>query len=664
MDFFEQQALAKRRSALLVVLMAVAVICLVSVTSFIIALLVGWMEGGGPDRPELDWMTRTMSVVTPGLLVGVAIPVLTVIIVAGLFKHYQLSGGGAAVAEALGGRRLDPGSTEPEARKVLNVVEEMALASGIAVPPVYVLEDPAINAFAAGYSPRDAVIGVTRGSLRHLTRSELQGVIAHEFSHVFHGDMRLNTRLVSVLHGILVIGLVGRGILQVMPWRRGGNSRDNAGPQLLVIALVLVVLGSIGTLFGRIIKAAVSRQREFLADAAAVQFTRNPQGIAGALKKIGAVPAGSRVSDAHAHEFSHMFFSKAVGRASGAWMSTHPPLAERIRRIDPGWDGRFPTLEEARAAEAASDGQPGGAPGTTSGRRLDDGEPATGTPPASGGAHPAMAGFTAAAALAAIDAIGQADPAHLAQAQRTLAQMDPALRDAAHDTYVARAVIYALLLSPSDAVRKRQLEALAQQAHPDVQAVLPRLRDQVLNLPEQARLPLLEAALPALRQLSAAQYDTFKGCLRTIIQADGQVSLREWAFYRIVVHTLETRPASRTAGNLAANRRDVALLMAALAQAAEGGSTDAHAAFAAGARALGLVDLAPPITGTQSSHLLDEAVSRLAGLEAAHKKPLLRALAQVVTHTGAASPAQAELLRAVALALDCPLPPLVSPAAS
>ncbi|MBU4609317.1 M48 family metallopeptidase [Achromobacter sp. GG226] len=644
MDFFEQQALARRRSALLVGLMAVAVICLVSVTSFVIALIIGWMDGGGPDRPELDWMTRTLSVVTPGLLIGVAIPVLTVIVVAGLFKHYQLAGGGVAVAEALGGRRLDPGSTEPEARKVLNVVEEMALASGIAVPPVYVLEDPAINAFAAGYSPRDAVIGVTRGSLQHLTRDELQGVIAHEFSHIFHGDMRLNTRLVSVLHGILVIGLVGRGILEVMPWRRGNNSRDNAGPQLLVIALVLVVLGSIGTLFGRIIKAAVSRQREFLADAAAVQFTRNPDGIAGALKKIGAVPAGSRVKDAHAHEFSHMFFSKAVGRASGAWMSTHPPLVERIRRIEPGWDGRFPTLEEIRA------------------RQAEPPRDAAQTPAADARLERAAAVLTPAAALAAIDAIGQADPAHLAQAQRTLEDMDPALRDAAHDTYVARAVIYALLLSDSSTVQERQLQALSQQAHPDVQAILARLREQVLALPESARLPLLESALPALRQLSAAQYDTFKGCLRSVIQADGQVSLREWAFYRIVVHTLESRASPRTSGDLASNRRDVAILMGALARAGEGDGTDSKAAFAAGAVALGMTDLEPPITGAGSPHLLDEAVSRLAGLETTHKKPLLRALAQVVTHTGEASPMQAELLRAVALALDCPLPPLVSAA--
>lgn len=636
MDFFEQQAQARRRSFLLVILMAVAVICLITVSAFVLALVIGWMDGGGPDRPELDMTARALAVVTPGLFVGVAIPVLAVVIVAGLFKRWQLSGGGAAVAEALGGKRLDPASTDPEARKVLNVVEEMALASGIAVPPVYVLEDPAINAFAAGYSPRNAVIGVTRGSLRHLTRSELQGVIAHEFSHIFHGDMRLNTRLVSVLHGILVIGLVGRGIMQVMPLRRG-NSRDNAGPQLLVIAIVLVVLGSIGTLFGHIIKAAVSRQREFLADASAVQFTRNPDGIAGALKKIGAVPAGSRVSDAHAPEFSHMFFSKAVGRASGAWMSTHPPLAERIRRIDPGWDGQFPSLDE------------------TSGREAPDAS--SGTAPA---APARPSGVSAALALAAIDAIGQADPAHLAAAQRTLGEIDPALRDAAHDTYVARAICYALLLSDQQGVQQRQLAALKQQAHPDVQAVLAQLRDQVLGLPAQARLPLLEASLPALRQLSANQYETFKGCLRALIMADGQVNLREWAFYRIVIHTLETRDAPRTAGDLAANRGDVALLLAALAQAGEGDGTDAKAAFAAGASSLGMTDLVPPVTGAGSPHLLDDVVTRLAGLETAHKKPLLRALAQVATQGGHASPAQAELLRAVALALDCPLPPLVT----
>ncbi len=632
MDFFEQQALARRRSGLLVVLMAVAVISLITVSSFVIALIVGWMDGGGPDRPELSVTARALSVVTPGLFIGVAIPVLAVVIVAGLFKRYQLSGGGAAVAEAMNGRRLDPSSTDPDARKVLNVVEEMALASGIPVPPVYVIEDAAINAFAAGYSSRDAVIGVTRGCIRHLTRSELQGVVAHEFSHVFHGDMRLNTRLVAVLYGILVIGLMGRGILQAMPWRRG-NSKDNAGPQLLVIALVLIALGAIGTLFGHIIKAAVSRQREYLADASAVQFTRNPDGIAGALKKIGAVPAGSAVSEPHVHEFSHMFFCQAVGRRRGGWMSTHPPLEDRIRRIEPGWDGTFPALVDP----------------------VDEPEQ---TPAHAASARPSPL-MTAAIAQAAIDAIGQADPAHLAAAQQQLAAMDPELRDAAHDAYLARAVIYGLLLSEDATVQQRQLAALAREAHPDVQARLADWRERLVSLPPQARLPLLEATLPALRQLSTAQYATFKSCLRALIQADGQVSLREWSFFRIVVHTLEARDTASTSGTLATHQRDVALLLAALARAGSRDSASAQAAFRAGAAALDAPDLAPPITGADSPHVLDDAVTRLAGLEADRKRPLLRALAQVVTCDGPASPTQAELLRAVALALDCPLPPMV-----
>ena len=256
--------------------------------------------------------------------------------------------GGTVVAERLGGRRVFPNTIDPAERRLLNVVEEMALASGVPVPPVFLLsEEQGINAFAAGYSPSDAVVGVTRGCAEQLTRDELQGVVAHEFSHILNGDMRLNMRLIGVLHGILLMGLIGRELLRLGAFGGGGAlaTKTTAPPHLLVIGLAFMIIGFLGLFIGNLIKAAVSRQREYLADASAVQFTRNPEGIAGALKRIGAAVFGSKLATPRAAEASHMYFAEGIS----SLFATHPPLNDRIARIEPQWDGKYPAALPADA---------------------------------------------------------------------------------------------------------------------------------------------------------------------------------------------------------------------------------------------------------------------------------------------------------------------------
>ena len=300
MNFFEHQERAKRNTGKLVMLMCLAIIGLVALASVAVAAILALLGERDPNAaatngPAMagDWLTRTIALLDWHLVGTISVLVVGVVIAGSLFKHFQLRSGGKAVAESLNARPIDPGTTDLAEKKVLNIVEEMAIASGIPVPPVYVMEDESINAFAAGHTPQDAVIGVTRGCITLLNRDELQGVVAHEFSHIFHGDMRLNTKLVATLNGILLIGLVGYILLRSAPFRRG-SSRDNSALIMLAIGLILTIVGFAGTFFGKLIKSAVSRQREFLADASAVQFTSNPAGIADALKKIGAINQARR----------------------------------------------------------------------------------------------------------------------------------------------------------------------------------------------------------------------------------------------------------------------------------------------------------------------------------------------------------------------------------
>jgi Zn-dependent protease with chaperone function len=345
MDFFEAQDVARQRTRYLVVLFIAAVVAIIFVLYAAAHLLVYKVATNEP------WVRFD-----PGLFGLVAAGVLLVVGSGSGFRTMQLRRGGPAVAELLGGRRISQETTDPDERRLVNVVEEMALASNIPVPAIYVLDnEEGINAFAAGHTPEDAAVAVTRGTLQSLSRDELQGVIAHEFSHIFNGDMRLNLRLMGLLFGILLLAVVGRMLLQVGPAsmrggarRAGGGKRGGGDSRVILIGLVLLMVGYIGVLFARLIQAAISRPREDLADAAAVQFTRNPDGLAGALRKIGASREaggpGGRVWNAHAEEAGHFFFANNLTGFAAQLFATHPPLAERIRRIDPSFRGDFDAL--------------------------------------------------------------------------------------------------------------------------------------------------------------------------------------------------------------------------------------------------------------------------------------------------------------------------------
>lgn len=628
MDFFGAQAHARRLTLWLVFLLLVAVVGMVVVTVLVVTLAVALLDGGQPGADPLA------LAFDPLLLGGVTLGVLAVVSAGSLARHMQLRAGGAAVAEALGGRPINADTRDPDERRLLNVVEEMAIASGLPVPLVYVLEEEGINAFAAGHTPQDAAIGVTRGAIQSLSRDELQGVVAHEFSHVLHGDMRLNMRLIALLYGILVIGLVGRMLLRGTATRRmvRGSRQNNAQVVLLGAGLALMLVGFIGTLCGNLIKAAVSRQREFLADASAVQYTRNPAGLAGALKRVAAHAQGSELRAAQAEEFSHLYFGRGVSGLRGL-TATHPPLATRIRRLEPEWDGELPEPRQAlddRTDEALQ------APRTATAAT------------AAGSAFLATGGGVS-------QRVGEPRDADLKGARGTLAEIDPRLLEAVHEPYAARAVIYGILMGAEPESRTRQREVLVDAAMPEVLAELERLDQPLRDVLPAQRLALIELCLPMLRQLSVAQYARLHECLERLMTAEHRPGALQWALHRLV--TVGSQGVTSSRGrrlSLAQVGDAVELLLSSLARA---GSDDQERARAAFDRALGRLDMALTLRPEPASpQALDAALARCRQLTDVERARLLDAMLDCVMHDGQVAPEEAELLRAVAWALECPLP--------
>ncbi len=633
MDFFEAQARAKKRTSQLVALSVLAVVGTVF-AGYGAALIITAQAGG---RFVL-WQ--------PGLFAAVALGTGLVVALGSLFKWSQFRTGGSAVAESVGGRRVDAHTTDLNERRLLNVVEEMAIASGLTMPGVYILDDePAINAFAAGLTTSDAVVAVTRGTLEKLSRDELQGVIGHEFSHILNGDMRLNVKLTAMVFGILVIGLAGRMILQSIGRGRiriGGKKKGGEVAGTLAVGLALMLIGYVGYFFGRLIQAAVSRQREFLADASSVQFTRNPEGMTGALKKIGGYALGSSLQSTKSTELGHFFFAQGFRSLFGGAWATHPPLDERIRAIDPRFDGAF--IEPPEVVDVARE------PWSRPGRPRD----------AAGFAPGALSRPTP---DFAVQAIGSLTPAAVENAQELIAGLSPALLEAARQTQSAPILLYGLLLDSNPAVRAQQQALVAQHAGPDAAAQLAAFTPALGELKPGDKMPLLQLALPALRQLPAAALEAFVTTLDELVHADGSVTVFEFALQKMLLRHLALggQPTVQVIQIYSFNAviAEINLVLSVLARTAHSPEVTAQA-FAVGAAQLRLLDghlaLLPP---DQCGLIrLDAALDRLATASGPIKLRLLTAAAYVVSADGTIAATEAELLRAIAAALDVPMPPL------
>ncbi|MEX2214211.1 MAG: M48 family metallopeptidase [Phycisphaeraceae bacterium] len=635
MNFFEHQDVARKKTGRLVLFFALAVIITIALIYLVIA---GAIAAGDGGSDLWDW--RILLIVSAG--------VLAVVGLGSWYKISQLGAGGQVVAEMLGGRLLNHDTQDLHERKILNVVEEMAIASGTPVPPVYLLDEPGINAFAAGYSTGDAVIGVTRGCIELLSRDELQGVIAHEFSHVLNGDMKLNIRLMGIINGILVVGLIGYYTMRAgMATSRGRSSSNKKGGDpglaLAAIGVAVMVIGFIGTFFGNIIRAAVSRQREYLADASAVQFTRNPEGIAGALKKIGGHSHGSRLQHSHAKEIAHMTFAMGI---SGLF-ATHPPLPDRIARVDPQWDGSFVAAEQP----------------------VDDANEAEERRAAAVAAREAQGrerieGFAKAAmAMSVMQMIGQPTPAHVSYAQQLIASIPQAIREAAHEVYGARALIYAMLFNTEEPARGKQEQCLAQREEPEVARLAGKLEAEVRSLDPKLRLPVIDMATGSLTRLSPPQYDRFRENVIAFIFADDQVETFEWVLSHVLLHHLDQhfkkvkRPTVQYY-SLASLTQQLSVLLSTLAYVGQDERKEIEAAFNAGAAQL---DVKVSLLPKEQSGLgpVDDAIEVLNTVAPPLKQKILAACAACIAADKQITIDEAELFRAIASSLDCPTPPIL-----
>ncbi len=654
MNFFAQQERARAQTRRMLVLFVLAVVCIVAAVDLVVAIAFG-VTGNGSRHAY-----RAAASPQVGVLVATSIVVLGVIGFSMLYKISTLRGGGGVVARQLGATLVDPHDPAVAGnfayRRLRNVVEEIAIASGVPVPEIYVLEgEAAINAFASGYTPSDAAITVTRGCLDKLTRDELQGVIAHEFSHVLNGDMRLNIRLMGVLFGILVIGIVGSKMLQ---W--GGRGRDSNWQ--VFVGIGLLVIGSIGLFFGRLIKAGVSRQREYLADASAVQFTRQSQGIAGALKKIAGLAEGSKLETPEREEAAHMFFGDGVGYS--ALFATHPPLHKRILAIDPHFDPRelaeiakaWSEPVQALDAEGAEVSISGLAPAGAAARARSEAAPASAAALPQADAAIALTPKKVVTQVAhpGVDDYQAANAIHMA--------IDDTLRAFAYSAERAPQVVLALALDAAAEVHAKQLALVEKYFGASARTGIEEIAGDIANLHPMQRLPLAQLAFPALRRRERGELQTFLIVLRQLAQADGRIRLEEYCLAKLVsLQVIEALDPSKTAaagsGRLPDCAAEIADVVATVARYGSDDEAEAVRAFKLGMHEVlpdAQANYAPPEDFVRA---LDQALPKLDRLMPAGKELLVRGLTRAVSADGLVVVGEAELLRTICAALHCPLPP-------
>ncbi len=618
MNFFEHQEQARKATRWLLFLFVIAVLAIIGIADLFFLLVFSIVEAE---------QYASISEVPTSFHVGIAVLVVFVVTCASLYRLFSLRAGGRQVAEEMGARLVVSSTTDLDEKRLLNVVEEMAIASGFPVPQVYILDNSSINAFAAGHTAHDAIVAVTKGTLETLNREELQGVIAHEFSHILNGDMRLNLRLIGVLFGILFIGLVGRKVIRV-------TLEAEDGIKVLPFGLGLVGIGYGGLFFGNLIKAMISRQREYLADASAVQFTRNPLGIGNALKKIGGAVVGTQIINPQAEEYSHLYFMEGIEAPFFGMMNTHPPIADRIRRLEPSWDGRFiqqkvkPQRVEKRKDQAVE-------------KRI--------------------AGMvTAAAVMEAMLSIGMPTADHVTHARKLIKDIPAPLLAATREPLSAYALVLGLMMQPEMLRSITVQDHVLQGVDRRVRQALRKVLEHLMPLDIQYRLPLIELAILPLKSLSSQQKESFNQQVLAIIHHDGYVEVWEWALHYWISALSLNEPTIPTArySSFVSLKQESSALLSAVAHASSADHDASKQAFAKASTILG-VELFIIAETALDSDLLIHAVGQMRNLKPLIKPKFLEALCLVAQHDGLIEAKEVELIRTISEGMGCPMPPVL-----
>ena len=667
MDFFGHQDQARKRTKQLIVLFVLALFTLIFLTNLLVA---GFLWGNPDIFPNLGKNIHNPSLLDifhymtwqSWLIISAA--VCSFVGIAYFYKSVKLSGGGASIAQSLGGRLLAPDTNDFYEKRLLNIVEEMAIASGMPVPHVYLMdEEIGINAFAAGFQPSDAIIGVTKGCLTKLSRLQLQGVIGHEFSHILNGDMRMNMRLIAILFGILCIGLLGRFILQLGARHSitsrarksrtlfaSSSSKKEGGIPLFFVGIGLMILGYSGVFFGKLIQSAVSRQREYLADASAVQFTRNPQAIAEALKVIGYGGVGSAIGNSRREEFSHAFFSNAIHNhfsLSFGFLSTHPKLEERIRRIDKNWNGDWVKPQTLRQAYEESSH-------LNTKNKINTEDLLMGVA--------AMAG--------AIDypstQSSSTAPANTSTLSATKDEIkidaEAALTEAAHHSIQARALCYALVLASQESlIYDQQMDLIRQYCSDVILQHVNELLPLILQLEDHQRLAMVDKAIPALKLITQDQYAEFKQLLIKLVQADGKIDLFEWCLYRMILQYLnpafgKAKEIKSKHGHAEKLNREIETVLSFVANHGHDSLEGALSSFKTAIEVAGFKNIALQ-PKTHSFKSFNIALDTLTEAYPHVKGRLMKALVTCIQANGVEI-VERELVQTIAAILECPTPDL------
>lgn len=624
MDFFSAQDRTRSTTRKLIFIYILAIITL-NISIYFVTLFIFGVTGG----------TGISSVWIPELFIGVSFVTFSVIAIGTITRVYQLKKGGSAVAEMLGGRKVSMSTTDFNERQLINVVEEMSIAAGIPVPDLYILDqEPSINAFAAGYSTRDAAVGVTRGTLQQLNRDELQGVIAHEFSHIFNGDMRINIRLIGILNGILLIHLMGLMIMRSGAYARlgSGNRNKNQGG-IIIFGIALLAIGYIGMLFGRIIQSAVSRQREYLADAAAVQYTRNPDGLAGALHKIAASFEKPTLNDAHAMEMSHLFFSSSFKSSLDTLFATHPPIDKRIKALGSALSQEDVVRRSAASSQAANQ------------RKNQD----------TNEGHEFMDPKWILAAMGTIDA------QQITKAGTILKGLPHPVKQAIHEPLGAESLIFAMLLSGELEIETVQVEQIKNMCGPETEYAVLTIKQHLSTIKPEWKLPIVETAIPSLKEMSKEQFERFRSTISGLISADGKVTLFEYALEKIITHQLEAVYSDKAEPkiihtNLSRLGEELSLLISAIAHET---TRNPEGAWNVAIQTLD----EKPKSGLKfikksecTFNGVDKALEEISKSSGAVKKSFINAALHAIALDGKTNRNEMEWIRAMAAAIDSPLP--------